>query len=272
MVKLNPLLKTRFKATLTNYHQSLWRPPLSGELDFIDRTVSSFHNVRISVAKQSLTARSKRIHLTPKVRFSRSGFPKSQAITKELADLLITYKHFLNGILQAHRAVLIQSKYTSKKYKSWKIDTDQFYFLTQWPKFKIVSPARFTKWFSVQPETITWSTYGFVGVKAVRYPVYYSSTRMLRARSSTPFSKTFSFTLQSPIGWDSSTSFLLKFVQGFVGENLLSSVTVRKLVHALYVMACWELDPPEELEWNNEKPKEKEGFGLVEITVRTEEG
>jgi len=182
------------------------------------------------------------------------------------------YKYFVNGVLQAHRAMLIQSKYTPKKYRSWKIDTDQFYFNTQWPKFKIVSPARFVIPFSVKPETLTWSTYGFVGPKAVRYPVYYSSARMLRATSSIPSSKTFSFTLQTPIGWDSSTSFLLKFVQGFVGENLLSSKTVKKLVHALYVFAGWELDPPEELEWNNEESEEKGGFGIVEFAVKTEEG
>lgn len=271
-MKLNRVLKKRFRSVLDSYHRSLWRSPLSGELDFIDRTVSSFHKRRISVAKQSLTARSKRIHLTPKVKFSRSGFPMSQAITKELADLLVTYKYFVNGVLQAHRAILIQSKYTGKKNRSWKIDTDQFYFMTQWPKFKIVSPARFTKPYSVKPKTLTWSTYGFVGPNAVRYPVYYSSTRMLRARSSIPSSKTFSFTLQSPIGWDSSTSFLLKFVQGFVGENLLSSLTVKKLVHALYVIAGWKLDPPGELEWNNEESEEKEGFGVVEFTVRAEEG
>jgi hypothetical protein len=233
--------------------------------------VSGLHNIKFSAVNQSITTRSKRIHLTPKVRFPRSHFPKLQSVTKELADLLLTYKHFVNGVLQAHKAILIQSKYTSKKRKSWKIDTDQFFFMTQWPSFKIVSPAKFARRFFVKPQTLTWSTYGFVGVGAVRYPVYYSSTRMLRVISRIPSTKTFSFALQTPIGWDSSTSFLLKFIQGLVGENLLTSLSARKMIHALYIIAGWKLDPPEELEWNIEEPEEDKGFGIVEFTVRTEE-
>jgi len=190
--------------------------------------------------------------------------------TIELADLLFVYKHFLNGVLDAYRAVLVQAKYTKGKKKSWKIDTDQFYFLTQWPRFRIVRPA-FKKSYSTKPRALTWSTYGFVGPNATRYPVYYSSERMLRQRTSFPSSNTFIFGVQTPIGWDSSTSFLLKFVQGFAGENLLSNSTVRAFVNDLYVVAKWKPDPPGEPKWENEN-EEREGFGIVEFTVSTERG
>jgi len=270
-MKLNSILKTRFKLALNHYHQSLWRPSLSGELDFIDRTVASFQNLKIPAAKQSLKTRSKRIHLTPQVEYFRSTLISPlQSIAVELADLLFVYKHFLNGVLDAYRAVLVQAKYTKGKKKSWKIDTDQFYFLTQWPRFRIVRPA-FKKSYSTKPRALTWSTYGFVGPNATRYPVYYSSERMLRQRTSFPSSNTFIFGVQTPIGWDSSTSFLLKFVQGFAGENLLSNSTVRAFVNDLYVVAKWKPDPPGEPKWENEN-EEREGFGIVEFTVSTERG
>lgn len=52
---------------------------------------------------------------------------------------------------------------------------------------------------------------------------------------------------------------------------MLTSLSARKLIHALYIIAGWKLDPPEELEWNIEEPEEDKGFGIVEFTVRTEE-
>lgn len=272
MVKLNPLLTTQFKAALSNYHQSLWRTTLSGEIDFIDRTVTSFQNLKIPAAIQSLKTRSKRIHLTPQVRFYRFGllFPNKHT-TVEMGDLLFIYKHFLNRVLDAYRAILVQVKYTKGKAKSWKIDTDQFYFLTQWPSFMIVRPA-FKKMYFIKPRTLSWATYGFVGPNAARYPLYYSSTRMLHHTKTVPSTKSFSFPVQSGIGWDSSTSFLLKFVQGFIGENLLSSTTVKAFVDDLYIAVRWKPDPPGEPEWNDEKNEENEGFGVVEFTVTSEQG
>lgn len=271
-MKLNPLLKTRFKAALSNYHQSLWRPSLSGEIDFIDRTVASFQNLNIPAGNQSLKTRSKRIHLTPQVRFYRYPllFP-SKHTTVEMGDLLFIYKHFLNGGLDAYRAIIVQAKYTKGKKKSWKIDTDQFYFLTRWPRFKIVRPAS-KNWHSIKPRALTWASYGFVGPNATRYPLYYSSTRILRHKKTVPSTKSFSFPVQSGVGWDSSTSFLLKFVQGLVGENLLSSTKVKAFVDDLYIVVKWKPDPPGDLEWNEEKNEEDEGFGVVEFTVTSEQG
>ena len=270
-MKLNSILKRRFKSALNHYHKSLWKPALSGEIDFIDRTVASFQNLNIAAGKQSLKTRSKRFHLTPKVTFYRYGllFP-NRYTTVEMGDLLFIYKHFLNGVLDAYRAILVQAKYTKGKKKSWEIDTKQFFFLTQWPIFKIARKA-FTQLHSIKPKTLTWATYGFVGPNAIRYPVYYSSTRMLRHKKTVPSTKSFSFPVQLGIGWDSSTSFLLKFVQGLVGENLLSSTKVKAFVDDLYIVVKWKPDPPGESEWNDEKNEEKEGFGVIEFTVTSKQ-
>lgn len=113
-MKLNSILKDKIKAVINNYHHTLWSPPLSGELDFLNRTVSSFRNLNFSAGHQSLKARSRKIHLTPMVRFYQYGLP----VIVELSDLLFIYKHFLNNILDSYRAVLIQGKYTKAKKKS----------------------------------------------------------------------------------------------------------------------------------------------------------
>ena len=271
MVKLNPLLKTQFKAALRNYHQTLWRSSLSGEIDFIIRTVGSFQKLNIHGGKQSLKTRSKRIHLSPQVRFYQYGllFPGKHT-TVEMGDLFFIYKHFLNGVLDAYRGIIVQAKYTKGKKKLWKIDTDQFYFLAKWPSFMMVRPA-FKKIYSIKPRALTWATYGFVGPNATKYPLYYSSTRILRHAKKVPSTKSFSFPIGSGVGWDSSTSFLLKFVQGLVGENLLSSTEVKAFVDDLYVVVKWKPDPPDETEWDDGKNEENEGFGVVEFTVTTQQ-
>ena len=261
------ILKKRFKLFLDNYHRNLWAPPLAGEIDFIDRTVDSFKSLKISAGRQSLKARSKRIHLTPIVEYYPYGrLVPNVHTTVEMGDLLFVYKRFLNGLLNAYRAAVVQAKHTKGKRKSWSIKTDQFFFLTHWPTFRIVKP-KFRKWFLIKPEALTWATYGFVGPNATRYPLYYSSKRILRYKRTVPSTKSFSFHTAPRTGWDSSTSFLLKFVQGLVGENLLSSARVKAFVDDLYVVARWKPDPPGEPKWDNKKNEEREGFGIVEFTV-----
>lgn len=270
MKRLSPPIKAQFRATLDNYHKYLWIPSLSGEIDFINRTVAVFRKLSIFTAKQSLKTRAKKIHLTPLVKYYRSTlFSPSQPITVELADLLFIYKHFLNGVLNAYRAIVVQTKYTKGKKESWKIDTDQFYLLTRWPRFRIVRPVS-KRAYSIKPRAFTWAVYGFIGPKAARCPVYYSSKRMVRKMTSIPSSNTFSFPVQKPIGWDSSTSFLLKFIQGLVGENLLHNSKARTFVDDLY-FAKWNPNPPSESKWENEN-EERGGFGIVEFAVFTERG
>ena len=97
-MRLNNVLKRKFKSSLNHYHQSLWNPLLSGEIDFINRTVKSFKSLTISAGKQSLKTRSKRIHLAPLVEYYPLGllFPNVHKRV-EIGDLLFTYKHLKNG-------------------------------------------------------------------------------------------------------------------------------------------------------------------------------
>lgn len=266
---LDDILKKEFKSTLNQYHESLWRSTLSGEIDFIDRTVESFEKVNIHNRNQFLKTRSKKLHPKPKVRFYPFGrlFILNNA-TVEMGDLFFVYKHFLNGILNEHRAIVVQAKHTKASSKSWRIDTDQFRLLSKWPPFQFEKKA-FQKLYHIRPRALTWATYGFVGLSATRYPLYCSSKRMLREIKSIPSSNTFTFKLLNSSGWDSSTSFLLKFIQGFAGENLRRNSRALDLVKDLYTVAEWEPDPPGDPKWETGK-KGEEGFGIIEFTVTTE--
>ena len=273
MIKLNSSLKNRFRAKLTSYHQTLG-PSISDEEDFIDRTVQAFKNYRASVGKQFLKARSIKIHRKPIACFPPcSPAFSSKSICRELGDLLFVYKHFSKGSLDANRASLVQTKYTGGTRKTWSIETGQFCLMTGWPMFTIVKPARFSKSYYFRPKAFTWATYGLVGPRAISYPLYFSSARIMRTYSSqASSSKHFSFTIQrDPMPWDFSSGFFSRFVHGLIGENLLSNSAVKTLVVDLYKVAKWIPDSPGEFEWSNEKSEKKGGFGIIEFVV-TEEG
>lgn len=185
----------------------------------------------------------------------------------------MVYKHYLNGVLDASRASIVQAKYTPGNKRTWKIDTDQFYFMTQWPSFRILG-ATSKRWHSIRPRALTWGGYGFVGPKATRYPLYYSSARMLRSKTTALGTNSFNFPAVAGIGWDSSTSFLMKFAQGLIGEDL-SNTRVKSLVDEIYrhlrLRPDPPGDPPENPESHNERDKQKFAFGIVEFVVTSEE-
>jgi hypothetical protein len=253
-MKLNEGLKINFKSILDKYHDSLRNPSLIGEIDFINRTVFSFQQVKIASGKQQMKSRSKKSNSTQKIRFYPYGPLFLDKYTMvELGDLLFIYKHILKGKVESYRAVIIHVTFTKRKEKIWMINTDQFSFHTQWQRFTI-GPT-FTKWYSLKPRMLTWATYGFLGPQISKYPFYYSSKRMLNYTSKIPSTSSFNFPVKTCIGWDSSTSFLNKFVQGLVGENLLTNTSIKSFV---------------ELTMNEANNGEK-CFGIIEFTVTSVE-
>lgn len=268
-MKLNPYVRNQINNILKNYHNSLINPQLTREIDFLDRTENILKSINVSSKLQSVSTRSKKIHSTPKVRFLRNPLQPSSNVTTELSDLLFVVKHFLNGKLVEHRALLGQIKFTSQKSKRWNIDTNQFFLMSQWPKFQIVSPARFVKSFHVKPKTRTWATYGFVGPLATKYPIYFSSSRILGMTGNIPTKKKFSFHPTPSYGIDSSSNFIIRLFQGSIGENLLANYSAMELISALYVLIGWKTDPPNELEWNSKEENEDGGLRIVEITVQS---
>lgn len=265
-LNLNNIIKKNFKSILINYYQSLKNPPLKNEEDFIDKTVKCFKNINFSSSRQNLKSRSKKIHPTPQVKFTRNN----QQTQVEMGDLFFICKHLTNNTLETYRALLVQVKFNKTRKRTWKIDTNQFHFLTCCPVFEIVKP-KVNKLYNLKPRNLTWATYGLVGKTSINYPIYYSSKRILKVKKSIPSSGSFNYNLKKINGWDSSTSFLSKLIHGIVGENLITNNGIKILVDDLYKIAKWKPDPPDEIEWNNEIRAEDRGFGIVEFIVSTEE-
>jgi len=268
-MKLNESLKSNFKSILHDYHDSLGNPSLTGELDFINRTVVSFQQVNISAGNQKLKTRSKKISETQKIRFYPYGplFPDKYT-TVELGGLLFIHKYILKGEVDSYRATISQVTFTKSKERLWTINTNQFSFLTQWQRFKM-APA-FSKWYLLKPRMLTWATYGFLGPHISKYPFYYSSKRMFNYMITLPSTLSFNFPVNTRIGWDSSTSFLHKFVQGLVGENLLANAPIKSFVDDMYSLFKWKPNHKRELKMTEANNGEK-CFGIIEFIVTSGE-
>jgi hypothetical protein len=263
-MKLNASLKRDFKSVLDKYLDALGNPSLTGEIDFLNRTVFSFNQVQISSGKQQMKIRSQKINQT-QIRFYPYGpLYLDKYTTVELGDLLFIYKHIFKGETKAYRAVLIHLTFTKRKEKSWSINTDQFSFHTQWQRFKIT--PLFTKWYSLNPRMLTWATYGFLGPQISKYPFFYSTKRMRTYVTKIPLTSSFTFPVKRPIGWDSSTSFLNKFVQGFIGENLLTNVPIKMFIEDLQNRFQRNLNHPRSGKMNQTND-EINGFGIIQFTV-----
>lgn len=184
-MNVSPQLKSMIRQILVNCHLNLSYPKLSDELDFIHRTSSFFQNISISYGQQSFTTRARSIDKSPIVAFYHSTPWKNPAL-KEMADLLFVSKIRRGNCVIEKRAILIQSKFTQTGQRLWKsIDTAQFFLVLRWPAFTRLKP-RPQKSFQLQPRSLAWGTYAFVGPNALNSPVYFASSRIFKGNPSEP--------------------------------------------------------------------------------------
>jgi len=264
---LNPILRNGFNQVLVNYHNLLWGNPPINEVDFIDKTVQSFCNLNLNVQNQKLTTRAVKIHPTPQVRYYPNGFQNQiPNIRIEMGDILYIFKHRVNGNLVTRRGMVVQVKYTMEDRLRWHIDIDQFRFLCNWHPFHIVSP-QIPGNYTVHPRTNSWSMYGFIGPNAMNYPVYYSANRIRNHRGGIPAGDAFTYWILPYYSWDTDTSFFMKLIQGYLGENLISNNNIAQFVNQLYRYMQWLPDPPEDPQWNGESIKGEKGLGIIEFTL-----
>lgn len=274
MIRLNNPIKRQIRTAFKDYHNSLLYPPVLDEDDFVERTVKAFQKLSKSGDGQSLRTRSVKVHGKPWVCFSPGSSSLPATVRREIGDILFVYKHLSSGRLDSHRGSLVQVKYAGDGHKSWVVETGQFCLMVHWPKFNVIKPARFFKTYDLEPNTLSWATYCFVGPNVTKYPLYFSSNRILRALPfrSVPSTRHFSFSLDlvSVASSIYGAGFLLRFLQGMMGENLFINLNTKILVNDLYKIARLVPDPPGELEWNSEEPEERGNFGIVEFTVTEE--
>lgn len=267
---LNVQFISKIRQILVDYHRELHCPELLDERDFIKRTATFFRNRRISHGQESLTSRSTNIDKSPLVRFHHTT-PWPNPDIREIGDLLFVSKFKTGNRIVKRTGVIVQSKFTGKRQRSWKgIDTAQLYLIFRWPDFTRVSPTP-QKAYSLSPSCLTWGTYAFLGSDAVNYPVYYTSSRILREYPHTLSQKTFTFNLKKLVGWDTSPCFLMKQILCFIGEDLLTNSPIELFVDDLYKIVGLKPDPAGEFEWESTVTEESKGFGIVEFTVSTPE-
>lgn len=73
-----------------------------------------------------------------------------------------------------------------------------------------------------------------------------------------------------PKVWVYNFGFLSKLLQGSIGEDLFANMEIKVLIEDLYKLANLLPDPPGELQWDNEKSEDEEGFGIIEFTSKDE--
>lgn len=245
--------------------------PLTKEEDFVDITVNKLGKIYISGGGDFIETRSAKMHRTPKATFPNcSPALFCPLLRREICDLVFVYKHFTRNKLDAKRAVLVQAKYTGGNRKTWLVETGQFCLLRFWPPFKIISPAKFSNVYHLVPKTRTWSTYCFVGPRASKYPLYFSAKRLHSYRPDMLLNKHSSITLRRGYKFDYSGSFLLKFVQGLLGEDLFFNSSISRFIDDLYKMVGLKPDPPEEFEWSTIEGREDKVFGVIEFVVTSQ--
>jgi len=266
---LNPNIRIGFNQLLVSYHNALWGNPPVNEIDFIDLTVQSFNNQNLSSQNQRLTTRSVKIHPTPQVRYYPNGFQNQNPnFQVEMGDILFVLKHVVNGILEIRRGLVVQVKFTNEDMKRWHIDINQFRFLCNWHPFHIVRPM-IPGNYTIHPWTYSWSMYGFVGPYAMDYPVYYSANRIRNHKGGIPAGGSFTYWIKPYYSWDTDTSFFMKLVQGYLGENLLMNHNVAQFVNQLYVYTQWLPDPPGDPQWDGETTMGTQGLGIIEFTLKS---
>jgi len=258
-------LKSRIRQVLANYHNTLKFPTLTDERGFIKRTTSFFRSRPVWHGRSFLITRSAYIDRSPIVEFHHTT-PWPNPDKREVGDILFVSKLKRGNKIVKKKAIIVQSKFTKSHQRSWKnIDTAQFYLTLKWPDLTRVSPKP-KKLYKISPSCLTWGTYAFVGPFAVNYALYMTPARIFRACPAVLSQRTFTFNIKKSIGWDTSPSFLMKLIFGFIGEDLLANNAIESFVKDLYKIASLQPDPPGEFEWKPNKEEQK-GFGIVEFTL-----
>jgi len=259
-------LKDEIRQTLVDYHNNLGSPKLCDELDFIHRTVAFFKHVSVAHGHQSFTTSARSIDKSPIVEFLHST-PSNNPAKKEIADLLFVSKFKKGNHVTEKRAVVVQSKFNQTEQRLWKFDTAQFYLVSKWPPFSRIKPGP-PKPYLLQPQSLAWGSYVFVGPEALENPVYFASSRILKENPSIFSHKTFSFNPKKLNSFDTSPSFLMRHILCLIGENLYANSNIESFVDEMYRIVGLKPDPPNEFYWDSMNDEnESTGFGVVEFSL-----
>jgi hypothetical protein len=262
---LNPTTKHDIRRFVNGYVRSVQHYPFTSEIDYIRKTVQYFSNRSLGPPNGRIVTQASEIHGTPKVEYFSQWI--NDLVEIEFADLIFVYKHIINRVIVEKRAVFVQCKYTKSSGYDWDIQQNQFDFLSTFPCFRFSSP-RHPKIYYIEPNAISFAMYGFGAAWTPSTPIYQPAKRILKNRANKPHVKTkFNYLVNPILGWDSSQSFLLRLMQGRLGENLMKNDLVDDLFKDLYVAVGMTPDPPDDLKFIELKDKNEKGIALIEIKI-----
>lgn len=206
------------------------------EVPFINKTIEVLDDIQVDDGPLSLHSASKRIHLTPRVRF------KCEAVNgyknTELADLLLIITFVENNVVIGRNTILSQAKHANdddyKTLRQWTPDPYQFYLLYYATEFKPIKP-HIDNWYSIPRQRKSLRTYSFAS--NFWLPFFHSTVGMTdiidpgREKST---SYKYNRTDNPPSGYQSMTGYLRQFVRGRYGHHFTETSPLGQFYQDLF--------------------------------------
>lgn len=264
---VTPLTRVAIEQLVMGYERAVMGRSFQNEIDYIRRTLAFFSQQRLGPRNHRVETQASVIHGSPRIEYISQL--TNQPVHVEFADLIFVFKHYFNQNLVEKRGLFVQCKYEPTGY-TWHIDQEQFDFLSSYPQFRFWRPLR-NNWYTINPVAISWAMYGFGAQIAPNTPIYQPVERIRQNAINIPRGRhNFPYNI-NPLGWDSNRSFLLRLMQGRLGENLLRNADMATLIHDLYIAVHLAPDPPSDMEFDKDIPTDaKSGIGLIEIRINEE--
>lgn len=206
------------------------------EVPFINKTIDVLDDVSVHANGLSLHVATKRIHLTPKVRFrcEATGGCKNA----ELADLLFILTFVRGSQVVARRSILSQAKHASdddyKTLRQWTPDPYQYYLLYYSKEFMPVKPFIF-KSYKFPKRRSSLRTYSFAS--DFWLPFFHSADGMAEIVGPDKNKKTnykYDRTDNPPSGYQSMTGYLKQFVRGHYGARFTKRSSLGQFYRDLF--------------------------------------
>lgn len=217
---ISDTLVTKFGSEISAFQEKKEFADFDEEVPFINKTIEVLDNIRVGDGSLSLHSATKRIHLTPRVRF------KCEAVNgykdAELADLLLIITFVENGAVIGRNTILSQAKHANdddyKTLRQWTPDPYQFYLLYYANGFKPVKPV-IDNWYSIPKRWNSLRTYSFAS--DFWLPFFHSTVGMTDIIDPDRMKTTdykYDRTNNPPSGYQSMTGYLRQFVRGRYGH------------------------------------------------------
>jgi hypothetical protein len=217
-----------------------------GEVDFIDKAVSTLDNFDEAPGDQRAQVKAKKMHPSPKVSFDGPDWAWSTQAKNaadhiantdaELADIMVVMNRFEGDQVVGRRVTLSQTKFSKRASDSpwkWKIKMHQYHLLHELPEITFVEPATGES-FNLDPVNKTFTSYSFASDFDHGF---FNSTGMAREFMSSVDgvkSTTYGPKPDAPYGFQVFRGMLKRFILGMYGEEFEVGDEVSNMIQHMY--------------------------------------